>query len=153
MTNARKSFVFSKRDAKISTQLGQDASPPTRWCATARRIRCASDTMLHRQLANAPQSAAAAAHRKRCRAADSPTRERYTVFHQSWEYRFPSVMVIGHSNCHFNGFHQSQESVTVTSILHGNRHLSRWPPFPPSVAGIGHGNCTTDGVRLMMTLI
>ena len=27
--------------------------------------------------------------------------ERYTGFHQSWEYRLPSVVGIGHGNCHF----------------------------------------------------
>ena len=38
-------------------------------------------------------------------------------------YRFPSLTRIGHGNRHFNDFHLSQESVTLTDICHGKRHL------------------------------
>ena len=61
MKNVRKSFVFSKRDAKISTQLGHDATPPTRRCATACRSRRALDTIPRRRRADVPQTAVAAA--------------------------------------------------------------------------------------------
>ena len=61
MTNARKIFVLSKRNAKISTQLGHYAAPPMRRCAAAYHSLCNLDTMLRRQRADAPQSAAAAA--------------------------------------------------------------------------------------------
>ena len=56
MTNVRNSFVFSKRDTKISTHFGHDATLPTCWYSTACRSRCASDMMLRRQHATVRQS-------------------------------------------------------------------------------------------------
>ena len=61
MTNARNSFVFTKRDEKISTQLRQNDASPTRQCATACCSRCDLDTMPRHRRADAPQPAAAAA--------------------------------------------------------------------------------------------
>ena len=53
-------LYFSKRDARNPTKLGHNAAPPTRQCATARHIRCTSDTLPPLWHANAPQPAAAA---------------------------------------------------------------------------------------------
>ena len=60
MTNARKSFVFSKRDSRISTELGHDTAPPTRRCAKSCRSCCAKDKMTRLRCVGAPQPAAAA---------------------------------------------------------------------------------------------
>ena len=45
MTNERNNFVFSKRDVKISSQLGHDTKLSTHQCATARCSRCTSEMM------------------------------------------------------------------------------------------------------------
>ena len=56
MTNARNSFVFSKRDTKSWTQIWYDAAPPTCWCVTACHSRCALEMMLGRRCATARRS-------------------------------------------------------------------------------------------------
>ena len=53
-------LYFQRETQKSKIQLGHDAAPPTRQCATALCSRCASDTMPRCRRANAPQPAAAA---------------------------------------------------------------------------------------------